>query len=56
MKLTSNILQDLLEKLSEKFPNKIPKDIQTIDQLHILVGQQQVIRYLNEYIEKLERS
>ena len=56
MKLTSNAFEQVIEVLLEKYPNKIPKDLVSPEQISRLIGQQDVIRYLIQHIEALDRK
>jgi hypothetical protein len=55
MNISQQNLQSVLEILMEKFPNKLPKDKIAIEELHIKIGQQQVITYLEEIYERLAK-
>jgi len=56
MKLTSTAFQQVIEVLLEKYPNRLPKDTVSLEEIHRLIGQQDVIRYLIEHLEMLERK
>jgi hypothetical protein len=56
MKLTSTAFQQVIEVLLEKYPNLLPKDTVSLEEIHRLIGQQDVIRYLIEHLEMLERK
>ena len=55
MNITQQSLQSVLEILIEKYPNRLPKDKIAIEELHIRIGQQQVISYLEEIYERLTK-
>lgn len=55
MKINQQTLQTVLEILIEKYPNKLPKDKIAIEELHIKIGQQQVISYLEDVYERLQK-
>lgn len=56
MKLTSTAFKQVIEVLLEKYPNLLPKDTVSLEEIHRLIGQQDVIRYLIEHLEMLERK
>jgi hypothetical protein len=56
MKLTSTAFGQVIEVLLEKYPNRLPKDTISLEEIHRLIGQQDVIRYLVEHLEMLERK
>ena len=55
MNISQQSLQNILETLMQKFPNKLPIDKIATDELHIKIGQQQVIRYLESVYERLQK-
>lgn len=56
MKLTSTAFEQVIEVLLEKYPNRLPKDTISLEEIHRLIGQQDVIRYLVQHLEMLERK
>jgi hypothetical protein len=56
MKLTTTAFEQVIEVLLEKYPNRLPKDTISLEEIHRLIGQQDVIRYLVEHLEMLERK
>ena len=56
MKLTSAAFGQVIEVLLEKYPNRLPKDTISLEEIHRLIGQQDVIRYLVQHLEMLERK
>jgi|DEB0MinimDraft_12_1074336.scaffolds.fasta_scaffold33094_2 hypothetical protein len=56
MKLTSTAFGQVIEVLLEKYPNRLPKDTISLEEIHRLIGQQDVIRYLVQHLEMLERK
>lgn len=52
MNITITALEAVIEGLKEKFPDRLPKNITTTEEIHIRIGQQQVIRYLLEVWDK----
>lgn len=50
-KVTKASVEAILEALEERFPDRLPKGATQQDTIHILIGQQQVIRYLREVME-----
>lgn len=55
MNISQQNLQTVLEILMEKYPNKLPTDKIAIEELHMKIGQQQVIKYLEEIYERLTK-
>ena len=55
MNISKDTLKDIIEILLEKFPNRIPKKEISTEQMHILIGNQQVIDYLIANVELLEK-
>lgn len=56
MKLTTTAFAQIIEVLLEKYPNRLPKDTVSLEEIHRLIGQQDVVRYLIEHLEMLERK
>lgn len=56
MKLTTTDFEQVIEVLLEKYPNRLPKDTISLEEIHRLIGQQDVIRYLVQHLEMLERK
>jgi len=56
MKLTTTAFSQIIEVLLEKYPNRLPKDTVSLEEIHRLIGQQDVVRYLIEHLEMLERK
>ena len=56
MKLTTTAFGQVIEVLLEKYPNRLPKDTISLEEIHRLIGQQDVIRYLVQHLEMLERK
>jgi hypothetical protein len=56
MKLTTTAFEQVIEVLLEKYPNRLPKDTISLEEIHRLIGQQDVIRYLVQHLEMLERK
>lgn len=56
MKLTTTAFSQIIEVLLEKYPNRLPKDTVSLEEIHRLIGQQDVVRYLIEHLEVLERK
>jgi hypothetical protein len=52
VKITMEALIEVIQGLQEKFPNELPKKATTIDNIHIAIGQQQVIAYLESIAER----
>jgi hypothetical protein len=50
-KVTKESLENIIDSLEDRFPNSIPKSKTTQEDIHILIGQQSVIRYLKEFLE-----
>lgn len=50
-KLTKASLEAIIDTVEERFPNRLPKTNTTTDQIHMLIGQQQVIAFLRELME-----
>jgi hypothetical protein len=53
MKITPAALDAVIEKLEVKFPNEIPVKATTTDVIHMMIGNQQVLKYLKELRESL---
>lgn len=53
MNITIDSLHQVIEELEEAFPDQLPKTNVTDSQIHRLIGQQDVIRYLKQHLEKL---
>ena len=56
MKLTTTAFEQVIGVLLEKYPNRLPKDTISLEEIHRLIGQQDVIRYLVQHLEMLERK
>jgi hypothetical protein len=54
MKLAPNVLKHLLDLLFERYPNSIPTKPTTEIELSRLIGQQDVIRFIEELLERNE--
>lgn len=50
-KITRESLEYVITLLEERFVDKLPKSSVQSDQIHMMIGQQQVIRYLREVME-----
>ena len=50
-KVTKASLESIIDSLEDRFPNKLPNIKTAQEDIHILIGQQQVIRYLKELME-----
>ena len=46
----------VIDYLVARHPNELPRGVTTLEQLHLKIGQQQVIETLREYLEHLEAS
>lgn len=55
MKVSVKALQQIIKMVEEKFPDKLPKKWCEPSELCVLVGQQNVVRYLYEILEKNEK-
>jgi hypothetical protein len=53
--VTPNTLNDVINSLVEKYPNRLPLESLTSEQLARKIGQQDVILYLLQHLEKSER-
>lgn len=53
MKLTPAMLEAVIEALQQKFPDELPYRPTTIEQIHMLIGQKQVVKYLKELRDSL---
>lgn len=49
--ITKESLENVVETLEDRFPNSLPKTRTDVEHIHILIGQQQVIRHLKELLE-----
>jgi hypothetical protein len=47
-------IQFVLDILYLKFPNRLPKESKSIEKINQLIGNQEVISYLEEYLEKVK--
>lgn len=56
MKLTTTAFEQVIEVLLEKYPNRLPRATISLEEIHRLIGQQDVIRYLVQHLEMLERK
>jgi hypothetical protein len=55
MKLTKTTsLETVIEVLLEKYPNQLPTIPLEKEELGILIGRQQVIKYLSDILESIE--
>lgn len=55
MKLTKTTsLDTVIEVLLEKYPNQLPTKPIEKEELGILIGRQQVIKYLSDILESIE--
>lgn len=53
MKITPASLDAVLEVLEVKFPDKLPNKVIPEHEIYMLVGNQQVVKYLKELRESL---
>lgn len=53
MKITPAALDAVIEALSVKFPDKLPNKVIPEHQIYMLLGNQEVVRYLKELRESL---
>ena len=56
MKINPQDLATVIEEALKKFPDEIPRQQVTIEQIHMKIGQQQVINYLLECYERITES
>jgi hypothetical protein len=54
MKNTQANIEFVLDLLYLKFPNRLPKESKSIEKINQLIGNQEVISYLEEYLERLK--
>lgn len=50
-KIPKASLEALIDTLTERFPDRLPSNIPPTEHIYMLIGQQQVIRYLRELNE-----
>jgi len=56
MLLNKTSLTQVLTLLIEKYPNQLPKKTIALEDLGRLVGQQDVIQYLEQHLEAVDRK
>jgi len=56
MALTKTSLTQVLNLLEEKYPNQLPKKTISLEDLGRLIGQQDVIHYLEQHLEAVDRK
>lgn len=56
IKINRDALVAVIDYLVARHPNELPRGVTTLEQLHLKIGQQQVIETLREYLEHLEAS
>lgn len=54
MRYNVSTLKELISILEDKYPNRLPKSTKAIEDINILIGNQQVITFLKEILEKTE--
>ena len=50
-KIPKASLEAIIEILEERFPDQLPSNIPPTEHLYMLIGQQQVVRYLKQVNE-----
>lgn len=56
IKINQDGLVAVIDYLVARFPNRLPRGVTNLDEIHIKIGNQQVIEQLREYLEHLEKS
>ena len=56
MALNKTSLTQVLSLLIEKFPNQLPKKTISLEDLGRLIGQQDVIQYIAQHLEAVDRA
>lgn len=56
MAVPKTALMQVLELITEKYPNQLPKKPLAIEDLGRLIGQQDVVQYLQQHIEAADRK
>lgn len=54
MKNSQANIEFVLDLLYLKFPNKLPKESKSLEKINQLIGNQEVISYLEEYLAKVK--
>jgi hypothetical protein len=56
IKINPDSVRQTINYLETKFPNRLPRTITSIEKLHVLIGEQNVIQTLEELLEYLEQE
>lgn len=56
LKINPETLRVVIDYLVARYPNELPQSVTTLEQLHLKIGQQHVIRSLVEWHDYMEQQ